>query len=55
MSEEEDLILRLEAEALDLYDCGFPEAGKLMLDARDEIERLRAVIAEQSAKGADHA
>jgi hypothetical protein len=51
----DDLIQQLEAEAMDLYDCGFPEAGKLMLDARDEIERLRAIITKQEIKGNDHA
>lgn len=36
-----DLIQQLEAEAITLAELKFPELSKLLLDARDEIERLR--------------
>ncbi|WP_165402893.1 hypothetical protein [Pseudoxanthomonas winnipegensis] len=39
-----DIMEELETEGLWLYDMGYPEAGKVMLDARDEIERLRAEV-----------
>ena len=36
-----DLLLQLEAEAITLAELRFPELSKLLLDARDEIVRLR--------------
>lgn len=41
---DRDIMEELETEGLWLYDMGYPEAGKVMLDARDEIERLRAEV-----------
>ncbi|WP_165421999.1 hypothetical protein [Pseudoxanthomonas winnipegensis] len=48
---DKDIMEELETEGLWLYDMGYPEAGKVMLDARDEIERLRAEIAELKKPG----
>ncbi|WCE03175.1 AlpA family phage regulatory protein [Pseudoxanthomonas sp. JBR18] len=40
-----DIIEQLQTEGLWLFDMGYPEAGKVMLDALDEIERLRNEVA----------